>query len=431
MDGQTSQVPKSNGDSETTIEEPQKVKLPAPHVLKLYPGQSVQQIQSPTQAQSVPTQPGQSQNEMGSLTRTEVQPSTSDQGLHHHHHHHHGSSKHKHHHHHHHHHHHKAPPNSNNQSDTTHEGEGAVVQPETRIEGPAKKQKTAAIDTKEALKALVGSLTNKRAHLGTVIYNPTTTWESLQIEQLHGLDAHDRQRLLDIREGFVTRVKEAFSAESVAYIPVLPPLTDLYTNNFVDVKIPYRFVKSFILQFTAGRIQKKRELWGGLGGIYTDDSDILSVLCHLGLFDDKLDLTDTNSSWTKADLVRPMSVQQDEDNVDLLDLSVTLLLLPTLKKYQGFFKNGINSRTWDNVSPHDGLSFAVYNVKWETYENSTGDRNLHKIAQRENLSDLLEEQKFIETDHGWQFDYKYFKQLQEKYKAEANGENLAQVQNGV
>lgn len=227
------------------------------------------------------------------------------------------------------------------------------------------------------------------------------------------------------------RVKELYTAEPVAYIPVLPPLSEAYINSFVEVKIPYRFVKEFVLQFTAGKVQRKRELWGGTAGIYTDDSDLLSVLCHLGLFDDNLDLSETNTSWKKQDLVRPLRVQQDVDGVELLDLSVTILLLPTLKKYRGLYRNGLNSRTWDGISPHDGLSYSVYNVKWETYEISASERNLLKLTQKENLSDSIAERTIVQNGQGWQFNYKYYRELQAKYKQEESVKEETKVQNGA
>lgn len=305
-------------------------------------------------------------------------------------------------------------------SSQTTDQENGGKRPADQMDGTTKKLKGTVTIGKDSLHKFLAEVYPKRHHLGTIIYNPTTTWETLQVEQLHGMQEHDRERLLDIQRGFIERRKERFSAEQIAYIPVLPPLGEAYINSFLEVKIPYRFIKEFVNDFTAGKIQKRRELWGGQGGIYTDDSDVLSVLCHLGLFEDNLDLSETNSQWKTEDLVRPLRIDHDDEGVELLDLSVTLLLLPTLHEYHGFCRNGLNSRSWTG-SLHDGLSFAVFSVKWESYVVSTSERNLSKLAQLENLQDRIAEQELLLDGRGWRFDYKYFRTLQQKYKDAQNG----------
>lgn len=269
---------------------------------------------------------------------------------------------------------------------------------------------------KSGLETLCSEVFPQRHHLGTIIYNPTTTWESLQVEQLHGLQEHDKQRLLQIKADYADRAAERFSDEREAYIPVIPPLTTAYINSFLEVKIPYKFIKKFINGMSA--FQNRRELWGGVGGLYSDDSDLLSVLSHLGLFEDKLDLTDFNPDWKPSDVVRPLKAQVDEDGVVLLDLSVTLLMMPTLEKYHGFYRNGINSRSWLSDSIHDGLSYGVYAVKWETYLNSMSERSLSKLAQREFVLDKDAEEQLLKEKNGWLFDYKYYKQLKDKIAKE-------------
>ena len=395
-----------------------KLKLPTPHVLGIYPGQT--SLGTPNSAE--PEVPGTSEpvrtsqeDENGTQLqdndqKTEVEEDgqqLQQQHHHHHHHHHHGPSKHRHHHHHHHHHHLHLHSN-------TGEKKGIETESETHANVTSKRERT-VVANKEGLRNLLEEVYTERHHLGSLIYNPTTTWDTLQIEQLHGLQPHDKLRLLDIQKDYRERRQEKYSADVVSYIPLIPPLGEGYINCFLEVKIPYRFIKEFVEEFTLGRIQRKRELWGGVGGIYTDDSDILSVLCHLGLFDDNLDLTESNSSWTKADLVRPLKVDHDSDGVELLDLSVTLLLLPTLKEYVGFYRNGLNSRTWTGDSTHDGLSYSVLNVKWETYETSASERSLSKRAQKENLLDRLAEQEILQRGRGWHFDYKYYQKLKAKY----------------
>ena len=47
------------------------------------------------------------------------------------------------------------------------------------------------------------------------------------------------------------------------------------------------------------------------------------------------------------------------------DISVEIIILPTLKTYRGSFRNNLNSRSWD--TSHDGMSIAIYSVKFENF----------------------------------------------------------------
>ncbi|WPK23648.1 hypothetical protein PUMCH_000890 [Australozyma saopauloensis] len=277
----------------------------------------------------------------------------------------------------------------------------------------AKKPKGPPILDKRPLEKLLKSLYPVRRHLGTVVYNPTTTWETLQFEHLHGLQEHDKQQLREIRERYLERKAEQFSMEKKEYIPSIPPLSDACINSFLEVKIPYRFIKAFIEDFTAGTVQRKRELWGGAGGIYTDDSDILSVLCHLGLFDDDLDLTACNSEWEPSNVIKPLKILKDADDVELLDLSVTLIIYPGLNAYHGYYKNGINSRSWAHKLQHDGLSYGVFQVKWETCIMSMDERSIYKKSALEIEADRLYEASNT-SKGGWRFDHKLYQRLQKE-----------------
>lgn len=284
-----------------------------------------------------------------------------------------------------------------------------LVESSTGDTTAAKKRKGPPILNKRPIDQLIKSLYPERKHLGCIVYNPTTTWQSLQFEHLHGLQEHDKQRLRDIRDNYMARRAEAFSAAGKVYIPVIPPLTEACINSFLEVKIPYRFIKQFIEDFTVGKVQQKRGLWGGAGGLYSDDSDILSVLCHLGLFEDLLDLSESNPEWKPEDIVRPREVLKDTDDIDILDLSVTLLTYPGLKSYHGYFKNGLNSRSWINCPRHDGLSFGVYQVKWET--TSMDERNLHKEFVSEIEEDRTFERQTVAEKGGWRFDRRLYERI--------------------
>ena len=282
----------------------------------------------------------------------------------------------------------------------------------------AKKRKGHPTLDKTQLDQLMRSLYPVRKHLGTIVYNPTTIWQTLQFEQLHGIPEHDKNRLRSIRDSYIARRAELFSAEEQKYIPVIPPLTEACINSYLEKKIPYRFIKAFIEEFTVGAVSKKRRLWGGAGGLYTDDSDILYVLCHLGLFDDTLDLTDCNPDWTPHDVIKPLRILKDSDDVDLLDLSVTLLMYPALTAYHGFCKNGIKSRSWTRGLRHDGLSYGVYQVKWESCALSMHERSIFKSAAQELEQDRLYHAQIRATKGGWVFDQKF---IQKNKKAAAKG----------
>lgn len=296
----------------------------------------------------------------------------------------------------------------------------------------AKKRKGKPTLDKAPLDELIRSLYPERRHLGAIVYNPTTTWSTLQFEQLHGLQKHDKQRLRDIRDGYMARQAAPFSAEQQMYVPVIPPLTEASINSYLEVKIPYRFIKIFVEDFTAGFIQQNRRLWGGAGGLYSDDSDILSVLCHLGLFEDALNLNDCNPDWSPKDVVRPLVVQKDSENIDLLDLSVTLLMYPGLKSYHGFYNNGLNSRSWVNRGQHDGLSYGVYQVKWETCTMSIDERNFLKQSALELEEDRIYQAQVSSTKGGWIFDQKLYKRLRKKIGAETEkGEREGEKENTI
>ena len=378
-------------------------KLPSPHALNMYSTQqdarnldatrvSNSQAIVLTTDQTAPKLNSESPAESQANSKREEEEAANDatQQHRHHHHHHHPS--------------HEDPKRLLSSSNKQNDGTVALTS--------SQKSPSLGIVT---LKRTIEELYPRRRHLGTIMYNPTTTWTTLQIEQLHGLKPEDKDWLLKCQKQYNARASRDDTVEEEIYIPMIPPLSEAYVNSFIDVKIPYKFIKLHINALAAGKVQRRRELWGGSADIYTDDSELLSVLTHLGLFENKMDLTNINPLWTPKDVVRPLLVHYDEDGVELLDLSVTLLLLPPLKRYHGFYRNGINSRSWDGDSPHDGLSYGVFSVKWETYQTSADERSLYKWAQKEDILDKEFEQGLLKAGSGWKFDVGYYKQLKAKF----------------
>ncbi|CAI5756615.1 unnamed protein product [Candida verbasci] len=259
----------------------------------------------------------------------------------------------------------------------------------------------------------------KRQFLGTIIYNPTTTWETLQISQLYGVNSKFQHDLNHIKQQYIKRKQSSNFLES-NYIPMIPPLTPEYINCIIEVKIPFRYIIDFKNDVRNQIL--KRELWGGASAMYTDDSNILEILLHMGFFDNKLNLNNFNKGWKVEDIIKPtVSKEIDEDSLEygvFGDLSVEILLLPTLPKYYGYFANGINSRNWIHESVHNGLSIAIYNVKWETRNSYLNDRSLFKIYQQELNEDFKLTNQENALKQGWKFDMKIYKKIKEKYEKE-------------
>lgn len=279
-----------------------------------------------------------------------------------------------------------------------------------------KKQPPVTINIDE-VKGFVNEFQPKRSFLGTIIYNPTTTWGTLQISQLPGLREEDFERLLEVKHNFVEKVKLNFGV--VQYIPMIPPLPPAYVNFTLTIKIPQRFLEMFKLYLDAETMN--RDVWGGAGGIYTDDSNIIGVLGHLGLFNNSLDLSTWNPKWSKLthptdDMSKKRAACDDEEMLEILrfpilgDLSVDILLLPPMPAYYGYYANGINTRSWTH---HRGLSYAVYNAKWESPNAYLRDKASFKRYQAEMAQDKRD---FAELPPNWKFSAKQYHQIREKYK---------------
>lgn len=268
--------------------------------------------------------------------------------------------------------------------------------------------------TKTNIQAILSEYFPNRHHLGSLVYNPTTTWLTLQTSQLTGLKDEHFTKFEELRENYREKLKDEYYANSVKYIPIIPPLPADYINYLLEVKIPYRFIKSFLYNLNNGTIAKTRELWGGIDGIYSDDSDVLTVAAHLGFFDDTIDLTTWNPNWTPSDIITPFITKDEEIKGDL---SITVLMLPGLKTYDLIYQNGINSRSWKEINKHDGLSLAIYNIEWELEGNYLKDKSFFKRYQTELAYDLRYMNSTSQQQDGWKFDMKLYKELKKKVSA--------------
>ena len=300
---------------------------------------------------------------------------------------------------------------------TSNEPQEEAEQPKSLLPVDTKPKKRSGppvtLDT-EPIKELLTELFPSRQYLGTIIYNPTTTWETLQTSQLYGLKPEHHERFQEIKDLFEERSHDA----TVKYIPTIPPLSNDYINCVIEVKIPYAHIRRFKLDFET--VIRKRELWGGAGGVYTDDSDLLCVLTHLGLFNNTIDLKQWNSKWVPADIIKPHTQESENDPQDIDhgvygDLSVEILLLPRLPLYPGYYANQINSRSWIGNNKHRGLSIAIHNIKWESCGTYLRDKSIFKRYHQELIQDTQENHSNISQKQGWSFNYKYYKELKQKY----------------
>lgn len=145
----------------------------------------------------------------------------------------------------------------------------------------------------------------------------------------------------------------------------LPELRSLI-NCILTVRIAQKFL---VAKNNPNLSVLKRRLWGT--DIYTDDSDVVAVLKHCGFVKDRGDETylqlneDLKSLLGEEEIKEytpgntELSVERKENGSG--DVEVDLLILPTLRKYCGSFRNGINSRSWNG---HDGVSIAVHSVRF-------------------------------------------------------------------
>ena len=268
---------------------------------------------------------------------------------------------------------------------------------------------------KEALLEILQEFFPMRRSLGTLVYNPTTTWSNLQIESLPGLKPEHHAHLKQVKQNYQELLNDPYYKQRVKNIPLIPPLPVQYVNHFVEMKVPSRFVKQTQNELKTRGFLTNRNLWGGASGIYTDDSDILLVLAHAGFFNGKMDLSEWNSSWSPQDIIKPPSFSsRNLDNEG--DLSVTILLFPSLSSYLGFFANGVNSRTWKDRPRHSGLSYAIFNVKWESLGAFLHDSAIFKRYYREITEDFNYNEDVHVPKSTWSFNIPYYKQLQKRYQ---------------
>ncbi|SAM00395.1 hypothetical protein [Absidia glauca] len=152
---------------------------------------------------------------------------------------------------------------------------------------------------------------------------------------------------------------------------LLPNFQD-HVNGVLQVRVPARY-----LTYENPKV-KKRAVWGT--GIYTDDSDIVTMAIHSGKFipdhhDPELESNDPfllAVSGKTVDLIRAATKKhalspktylksRRDDTVPDHDIKVTLRVLPKLQHYTSTIQHRIKSRPWGGN--HDGISLFVEKVE--------------------------------------------------------------------
>ncbi|GME97512.1 unnamed protein product [[Candida] boidinii] len=314
-----------------------------------------------------------------------------------------------------------------------------------------------------------------RLHLGSIIYQEYPTYSTI-LRFLKNLNKDDEMILKQENDEIKSNISLNSSNSSslrrrnnLQRTELLPSILSNYINCLIDIHIPHNLIKS-------NSNVKNRRIWGT--DIYTDDSDILSILFHCGIIRSKdiiksydeimhgqiinsntyggsanssanntgtgngnvsssLGNTSTSTSNINNNKKRneelkylkqiPIEIINNNtgeiefnsitkpitpgninnrynininnnnniSNNEELDLIVTLIILPTLKEYQGTFRNNYNSRTWNKIN-HNGYSISVFKVNWCNLNNSIDKINsieLNKKIINENIKNFKELKK--------------------------------------
>ncbi|KAJ8656767.1 hypothetical protein O0I10_007615 [Lichtheimia ornata] len=139
---------------------------------------------------------------------------------------------------------------------------------------------------------------------------------------------------------------------------LLLPIDSSQLNGLVEILVPARY-----LSYNNPKVQK-RAVWGT--DIYTDDSDVVSMIVHCGKYsmpfiEPDLDVHDPVSIALGATLDEPIKSKKTSYPIPDHDLKVTLRVMPALKCYTGTVQHHIGSRSWGGN--HDGLSYWVEHVE--------------------------------------------------------------------
>ncbi|CAO3625413.1 unnamed protein product [Cunninghamella echinulata] len=207
--------------------------------------------------------------------------------------------------------------------------------------------------------------------------------------------------------------KEVFLGFYLYRPSMLLPNLENHINGIVQIRVPARY-----LTYENPSV-KKRAAWGT--GIYTDDSDIVTMAIHSGQYvpekyhDPEFKPTDpfalaiagkSIESGKSALKKRPIpattylrAAKYGDDTIPEHDVQVTVRVLPKLKRYTSSIQHRIKSREWGNN--HDGVSLCVENVEVlkKGEARLRGRSTLKSNPIRKSIVGLKEDQDSIENNY--------------------------------
>lgn len=166
---------------------------------------------------------------------------------------------------------------------------------------------------------------------------------------------------------------------------VLLPLLPEHVNCTVDVHIPFHQL------VRREEVFAERRVWGDV--VYTDDSDVMTVLKHAGVFGDYNPYIHGDEYHEKP--VREFCgvdgptaigystrISGTTTNTELEgDVTARLVVLPPLTTYAGRFRHGVNLRTWP--AAHAGMSIGLLAVTFHGWDAIGTTNDWRKEMSRE------------------------------------------------
>lgn len=166
---------------------------------------------------------------------------------------------------------------------------------------------------------------------------------------------------------------------------VLLPLLPEHVNCTVDVHIPFHQL------VRREEVFAERRVWGDL--VYTDDSDVLTVLKHAGVFGDynpyihgdeyhERPVREFRGVGGSTATGYSTRVSATTTNTELEgDVTARLVVLPPLTAYTGRFRHGVNLRSWP--SAHAGMSIGLLAVTFHGWDAIGSTNDWRKEMSRE------------------------------------------------
>lgn len=220
-----------------------------------------------------------------------------------------------------------------------------------------------------------------RHTLGVVTYRPMSDEIEEELEEVR-MTEDELEGYPGVSEATTAAASIGNSSNSSIGSGGLPSLEG-HENSVLYVRI----ARKYLSRATNTGVRERR-LWGT--DIYTDDSDVVAVLYHMGFLPPESNYSENGYDQDKN--ITPAGIQAELDG----DCLVTLVALPRLERYVGSYRNGLYSRTWVRV-PHDGASFQVVSVRFvsrgsgpfESSGLSLGSRVADGVGRRDYYNNII------------------------------------------